>query len=168
MIDITITGKPTGGKALLYELRGRQGRRAFVPTYHAWAAHAGMGQRFDFAVTRHSSAHVFGDGLTEPYIYAENGECPPCADTPYSGIIREDGVVGFRIALFEPQYAEQKALMGRGSILRKHVQIHFGAAAATGCILVAGRRRLYPKVFERPLRDMLAHTDQIRVMVEPR
>jgi hypothetical protein len=107
-------------------------------------------------------------GKTLPHPYAEMGECPPCADTPYHGKVREDGTVGFRIELFEPQYADLKTLIGQGPVPRKHMQIHFGVAASFGCILVAGPRNMYPRTFARPLQAMLKHTDQIRVMVEPR
>ncbi|MBC7836195.1 hypothetical protein H7X87_00240 [Acetobacteraceae bacterium] len=87
---------------------------------------------------------------------------------PYSGRIRQDGPVGFRIQLFEAGCERGETLLGQGSVMRKHVQIHFGAASSSGCIMVAGRRRLYHSYFAQRLRGMLAHTATINVMVEPR
>src|SRR5271155_386967 len=99
MIEITITGRLSGNKALLYELPGRQGRRTFVPTYSASVRCFLTGKRFDFAVTRDSSAIIFGEGPKDRY--GEKGECPPCADAPYLGAVREDGTAGFRVECFE-------------------------------------------------------------------
>ena len=164
MIRITITANPTGSKALLYEFPKRKGRRKFVPTFAANVECSKTGRGFAFSVTRYSSTHVFG-GMSDDR-YGEHGECPPCKGTPYRGITREDGPVGFRIQLFEPGFAKSETLIGRGSVERRHVQIHFGAAASHGCFLVAGRRRSYRKAFEAPLRDMLQHGDAIEVMVE--
>lgn len=166
MITITITGERTPGRALLYELPRRGGRRAFVPTYVAQAHCSVANLSFGFAVVRDVSPHIFGERPADPY--GVNGECPPSADTPYRGVVRTDGYVGFRIELFELQYADTRELMGQGAIRRKKIQIHFGAAASFGCILVAGRRRDYGRAFVRPLQAMLAHTDQIVVIVEPR
>jgi hypothetical protein len=84
------------------------------------------------------------------------------------GTIREDGATGFRIQLYEPEFGGTDTLIGTGTVPRKCVQIHFGAAASQGCILVAGRRRLYRPRFENPIRSMLAHTQDITVIVEPR
>ena len=168
MIQITITGEPTGKRALLYELRKRQGARKFVPTYHAYAECHWTGKRFEFSVVRDPSAHIFGPRPLDPY--GENGECPPSSDVPYSGTILEDGPIGFRIQLTEAGCEQEEWLVGIGSTIRKRVWIHFGACASFGCILIAGRRRSYKVVFERPLRTMLAHcaTTTISVVVLPR
>jgi hypothetical protein len=165
MIEITITGCVAPGDALLYEKRKQQGRRIFVPTYRAHARCKVTGKQFDFAVTRDSSALLFGR-TTERF--GELGECPPSAHVPYMGTVREDGAVGFRVELFEQRFEHTRELMGQGDVRRRFIQIHFGAACAEGCMMVAGRRRLYPRVFERPLRRMLEHTQDIRVIVEPR
>jgi hypothetical protein len=166
VIKITVTGRLTGNKALLYEFPGRKGGRKFVSTYTAFVQCVPTREWFEFSVIRDSSAHVFGGIPQNPY--GEYGECPPCAGTPYRGLVREDGKVGFRIQLFEAGCENADTLVGQGSIPRKHLQIHFGAAAAYGCIMVAGRRRLYHASFEKRIRAMLAHTDTIQVMVEPR
>lgn len=166
MIIITITGRPTGGRALLYEERGRQGGRKFVPTYAAYAQCTPTGERFEFAVVRDASTHVFGPGLPDPY--GEGGECPPSADMPYTGVVREDNAIGFRIQLYDAGCERAETLQGRGSVVRRHVQLHVGAAASHGCIMVAGRRRWYYRVFERRIRAMLEHASTIQVVVEPR
>lgn len=167
MIEITITGKVAPGKALLYEKLGRQGKRKFVPTYEAFAHCSITGKQFSFTVTRDSSAHVFGEQPPEDR-YGTNGECPPCANTPYIGSVREDAKKGFRIVFFEPEHREVMGLVGRGTTLRKEMLIHFGAAASFGCIMVAGWRRYYDRVFANPIKRMLVHTDYIQVIVEPR
>lgn len=162
MIQITITGKQTGKKGLLYEFAGRKGRRTYVPTYFAIVC---LGtEKFEFAVTRNSSFPTFGGELEN--VYGEKGECPPSADTPYTGMIREDGPVGFRVEFFDDP--ETRILFGQGDVPRKYIQIHFGAAASDGCVLVAGRRRAYGRVFKKPLQAMLKHTNKIQVVVEPR
>ncbi len=165
MIEITITGEPTGRKALIYEHVGRKGRRAYVPTYVAQVHHKPSGRILMFAVVRDSSAQVF-EGLRQRY--SEDGECPPSAIEPYHGLIREDGPVGFRIQLFEAKHNDKATLIGQGRIKRKHIQIHFGAAASHGCLMVAGRRRQYPRHFARPIRTMFASTPTIRVIVQTR
>lgn len=162
MIQITITRQLTGKKGLLYEFAGRQGRRTYVPTYVAFVCLGA--EKFDFAVTRDSSFLKFGNELEN--LYGEKGECPPSAETPYSGVIREDGSVGFRVEFFEDP--DTRTLLGQGGVPRKHIQIHFGAAASDGCILVAGRRRLYRRNFEKPLRAMLKQSNTIQVIVESR
>jgi hypothetical protein len=167
VIKITITGELTGKKALLYELPKRQGRRTFVSTYKAFAECLPTKRRLDFAVVRDSSIHVFG-GVPDDR-YGEGGECPPCAEKPYLGIAREGKKsIGFRIQIYEAGCEEEKTLKGQGTVLRSHMQIHFGAAASHGCIMVAGRRRLYFSVFETWMRAMLLYTNTIEVMVEPR
>lgn len=164
MVLITISGIPTGRKALLYERRGRQGRRTYVPTYAAWATCGLADKRLDFAVVRDTSPHVFGEPDSA---CAEHGECPPSAASPYFGFIREDGPNGFRIELYE-EHVGRSTLIGRGAVPRTNVQIHVGAAASHGCILVAGRRRWYYRHFVSSLRDMLRYTDMIRVVVLPK
>jgi hypothetical protein len=165
VINIIITGEITGKRALLYELLGRKGRRKFVPTYVAFAECCAMQGRFAFSVVRDSSPQVFS-GLRDRY--DEGGECPPSGEIPFIGIVRDDGLVGFRIQLFDSWCERRETLTGEGSIPRRHVQIHVGAAASHGCIMVAGRRRWYYSEFEKQLRRMLIHTDIIRVTVQPR
>lgn len=149
MIHIVITAILCPGKALLYEHPGRKGRRKFVHVYKA--AHNEVGEQFDFLVTRDSSTVVFGD-LEDRY--GEHGECPPSLEKPYTGFVRTDGPVGFRIQFFDSDYEDEMSVMSPSGIKRKHLQIHFGAAASHGCILVAGRRREYKKHFEKPLRTL--------------
>lgn len=163
MILITITGKLTGRKALLYEFPGRKGKRKYVPTYVAFAQL--NESRFEFSVTRDSSFLVFGGKLQD--IHDEKGECPPSADVPYSGTIRKDGPVGFRVELHDRD-STTRAIVGQSGVWREYIQIHFGAAAAYGCIMVAGRHRAYRQVFEKPLQAMLKLTEKIQVAVEPR
>lgn len=164
MIRITITGKLTGRKALLYEELGRKGRRKFVPTYHALAECLPTKECFEFAVVRDTSPQVFGQ---LPYRYGKDGECPPSL-RPYVGIVRDNGPVGFRIQLSEVGFEKTGLLLGQGRVARERIQIHFGAAASHGCILVAGRRRTYHRVFAKQLRAMLVHTSTISVIVQPR
>jgi hypothetical protein len=166
VITITITGERTGKMALLYEHPGRKGRRKFVPTYVATAKSYFINQQFEFAVTRDSSAVVFSETPIDRF--GLDGECPPCNGTSYIGIVREDGAVGFRIEFFEPKYWESATVRGQGNVMRRCLQIHFGAAASHGCILVAGRRRSYPQTFERPLREMMVREPIVRIQVQPR
>ncbi|HEV7449265.1 MAG TPA: hypothetical protein VGP13_01870 [Candidatus Paceibacterota bacterium] len=167
MIRITITGQRTGGKGLLYEQLEQKGRTALVPTYAASALCLPTGACFNFAVIRDSSATIF-HGKPKGNRYDEHGECPPCGGTPYVGVVRMSVSKGFRVEFFEPEYHKTKGLVGQGRIIRENMQIHVGAACSHGCILVAGRRRLYPKVFVNPLKAMLKHTSLIEVIVEPR
>jgi hypothetical protein len=164
VITIVITGELTGQKALLYERVKRQGRRRLVPTYRAFAHCTRTQESFPFAVVRDTSTQVF-EGLEDPY--SQGGECPPSL-LPYRGVVREDGDVGFRIQLIETSGEHTDTLLGQGSVMRRHIQIHFGAAASNGCIMVAGRRREYRTRFERTLRAMLRHTSDIEVIVLPR
>lgn len=167
MITLTITSALTGKKGLLYEFPGRRGRRAFVPTYVACAENMRTGTRFTFAVTRDVSEHVFNEVPTDKY--GKHGECPPSI-SPYTGIIREDGICGFRIEFFDPQFSREQIIKSPSGMVRSNLQIHFGAAASHGCILVAGRRRSYKKVFANPLKAMLEDSDtiEIEVIVEER
>lgn len=160
---ITITSALTGKKALLYEFPGRKGRRKFVPTYKAFAANS-RGELFEFSVTRDSSPQVFSD-LTN--LFGEKGECPPSSEHPYVGVIREDGPVGFRIEFYQNN-PEEKLIVSPCGSRRTNIQIHFGAAASYGCILVAGRRREYKQKFELPIRGLLDPDNRIEVTVEPR
>lgn len=164
MILIIVTGVVTGRKALIYQKVGRQGRRAYVDTYHATAVCHSTGKTHLFGVVRDSSAVFFGEVDDTA---GEQGECPASVE-PYHGFIREDGPVGFRIQLHERTCEEKKKLIGSGPVSRKFIQIHFGAAASHGCIMVAGSRRDYRRVFERWMREALEHTQDIRVIVEPR
>lgn len=165
MIHIVITAILSPGKALLYEHPGRKGQRKFVPVYKAFARNK-VGDKFDFLVTRDSSTAVFGN-LEDRY--GEHGECPPSLEKPYIGFVRTDGPVGFRIQFFDPNYKDEMSVMSPSGIKRKHLQIHFGAAASHGCILVAGRRREYKKHFEKPLRALgLKEGIEIQITVESR
>ncbi len=166
IVLITITSRLEASKALLYEFPGRKGRKKYVPTYTARAEHLPTGEYFYFSVTRCSSHHVFGE--RPDCRYGEKGECPPSGEAYYHGVVREDGVVGFRIEFFDEEHAGTRILVAPNGVTRKNIQIHFGAAAAYGCILVAGRRRSYCRNFESPMRSLLAHGDPIHVVVEPR
>jgi hypothetical protein len=165
MIEIVITAQQSGKKALVYEYTGRRGRRKFVPSYEAYARCQTTGQLFEFTVVRDSCTHVFGEVPEDRY--GEGGECPPSID-PYHGTVREDGSVGFRIELSEPGCGQKGTLRGRGTSLRKNIQIHYGAACAHGCVMVTGRRRLYHSRFAKCLRSMLQTSDMIRVIVHER
>jgi hypothetical protein len=87
---------------------------------------------------------------------------------PYCARVINSGPIGFRLELFERKYAKTKGLIGKGPIVRTNIQIHVGARASHGCILVAGGSTSYYRSFEKPLRAMLKQTDQINVVVESR
>lgn len=157
-------------KALLYELPRKQGRRKFVRTYAAFAQLLPSGERFNFAVVRDSSDHAFREIMPENP-FGEKGECPASGDLPYFGRIREDGPVGFRIQLYEEKCGNDYTIIGASETPRQNIQIHFGAAATYGCLMVAGRRREYNTGFERWMRAMLERDldeGMIRIIVEPR
>lgn len=166
MITITITGCGTGGKALIYELTGRQGRRKFVPTYFAFAKDD-KENVFWFSVTRDTSPMCFDNTFDFSNPFGEGGECPPSGEVPYVGNVREDGPKGFRIELTTRGQQDGTILFeGR---TRSSIQIHFGAAASEGCFMVAGRRKDYARNFANPLKRMLSGGNEaIQVVVEPR
>lgn len=165
MIVITITAQQTGKKALLYELPGRKGRRTYVSTYLSFVHDTQTDDGFSFAVTRDSSMQIFVEKGERHF--RKHGECPPSGETPYRGLIREDGPLGFRVELLDP-FIDTSVITGKDGTRRSNIQIHFGAAASYGCILVAGRRRLYGRNFADPLRSMLQGGRWLQVVVEPR
>jgi hypothetical protein len=164
MVAIVITPEVVG-RAKLYEFRDRQGRRRMVPAYKAVASDGPT--YFEFAVTRDSSAVIFGnDPPTDRF--GTKGECPPSRFLePYYGRVRQDGKAGFSIQLFEPDCPLQETLCGQGTTERKHVLIHHGPGASEGCFMVAGGKEGYHR-FRQNVEPILSGSSIIKVTVLPR
>jgi len=146
MIHITITGRKTGFSTFLYERVRKKGRRTLVSTYHAHAICSDSARRVHFAVTRDTSAQVFG--AIRHGSYERHGECPPNGAQRYHAFAGERGPEGFFfICLFEQYFPERECIRGRGRQKRASILIHVGEASSRGCFTVAGLRREYESCF---------------------
>jgi hypothetical protein len=167
LIWIEITNS-VRGKARLYPELRQQGRYRYVPTYLAHVSHADGTNLYSFAVTRDSSAIVFGRQTTR---YGSNGECPPSrVGRPYHAVIHDrNELFPFGLRLYEPEYRNRYHLRGEGCTVRSAVMFHHGPAMTEGCFTVAGGKTGFTE-WRQVLEYLIAASTstEIRVSVQPR
>lgn len=153
------------GRAMMYEKRGRQGRRFIVPTYVAYLR-CNQQDRilFEFAVTRDATDVVLG---IQDARFGAGGECPPHKPgTPYQAVIHQTKLIPFGLRLYEPWCRNKRSLFGTGTTQRTNILIHFGPARSEGCFTVA-RGKAGLAAFEQAILALGEHPN-ITVLVEPR
>ncbi len=164
---ILITGHQVADE-WLYEHRGQQGRRVRVPTYLAEMGDDACPElRHHFAVTRDSSAIVFGERKRRWHI--RMGECPPhrtCA--PYEGRRYEHPKIGTVLRIAEASSPDTTTLWGTRTLVRRHIMLHGGPARSEGCFCIAGGKPAH-LTWGRLLKTILPTEDETMVVfVEPR
>jgi hypothetical protein len=164
MIEIIITPTPVG-KSVLYEFPGKKGRRKLVETYESVALSERLGV-FHFAVTRDSSAYLFGRIEDR---FQNDGECPATLiHDPYLARVSEHSTKAYCLRLFQSFDGIKERLMGAGRV-RSHIMIHAGPSASYGCLIIAGGKRghyRFQKWFEAALSGESEH--EIQVTIWPR
>jgi hypothetical protein len=84
---------------------------------------------------------------------------------PYFGHIREDGLKGFRIELYEPGIGKRSnkySLKGVGREIRTNIQIHIGPGRSEGCFLLTGGIRGKNK-FKRAIKSLISEDKKNKV-----
>ena len=144
MITIRITNHQAGF-AYLTEGLQQSGRRVRVPAYQASISSTQSDNNYHFAVTRDSSAFVFGEVNDQ---FGPSGECLPSGSEPYLGAIHETERFPFAVRLYRPWCARTISVEGAGHSVRTGILIRQGPARSEGCFTVAGGARAY-QVFKR-------------------
>ncbi|HMA77942.1 MAG TPA: hypothetical protein VKP88_02255 [Candidatus Paceibacterota bacterium] len=112
MIWIEITNSVVGRAGLYSELR-RQGQLRFVHTYKAHMSYADGSNVINFAVTRDSSAALFGGVLER---YGKTCECPPSRPgRPYHAVVHDKTeLFPFGLRLYDPNIAIGTTYVAKG------------------------------------------------------
>ncbi len=137
MLELIISGKPTGPMDITYSAMGQKGLVQKVPTYPV-IVHDEHGEIvFEFAVTRKYRCEVFNGA--KPRDYRPGRSCPPnMTGHPYLGRVTTAGRLGFAIMLYEDRCPQKETLWGVGRHPRKGIKIHYGPARSSGCMAIAG------------------------------
>ena len=169
MIFMHISGITPSKFAQLYEFPECRGRRIAVPAYQAELWSEANATRFDFSVTRDSSAIKFGE-TDEPF--GPSGECPPSTREGFCGALHKTVNIPFGIRLYEPWCEKTISLTGTKDDVRTGILIHHGPARSEGCFLVAGGKAGFARFRQAVLALAAAEANpedpDIRVIVDPR
>lgn len=164
MLEVIVTGEPSGKKALMYSELNKKGLRKMVPTYPVLVRDEHGNILFEFEVTRLCRDEVFFGGKARDY--RPEHECPPSRpEEPYFGRPTRAGRLKFAFMLYEAGCPAEETLTGQGTEPRKGIKIHIGPATSLGCMAVAGGEKGYRR-FKRAFTDFQAgHGRDFRVKV---